>query len=823
MRTICPWLFRLSSLPRLVRRHCGYFAFATTTAAVAVGVNLVVFTVVNALWLRPLPFPDADRLVTVMPPFIGFTTLDGAFLTNTRPHPFDALAGQVLSDDERGEGNPVPRLAINGQAVETIGVTPEYFLVLGVPVRGRGFATADDREGAEPVAIISDRLWSRAFDRRTDIIGAVVAAQPLAVRIIGIAPKDFDGARRGERTDVWIPSTLVPRTVGASTNDVTLMLFARLAPGVSPAEAERSLLLKDQRWKGLAILRLKDIFGTPTSRTIPIREGNAVGVVAGLACLVLAGGCATLAALVLVHYERRRRELAVRLAMGASRGRLVGELARELLLVAVAGTIGAVLVAMWSLRSIPSLSLPGGVNLGRLDLSIDWRVLGVAVAATVLTLMAAASLPIVRFTRARLAGDLLAGPSATASAASQRIRQMLLALHVAATIVVLIAAGLFVRAVNHGFGRGAGFDFERIAFVTVDVSAPSDFASIKKPSDWNTFDQDGLTRIRGERKARVRDALVSVPGVSDVAEGSSPIGLEPATFLLKPTSVEADGVRREVLLGRITGSAELAKALGVPLVAGRALTASDAGVSPAPALMTASLGQTLWPGGNPLGQVFSSPGMRFGRNQVVGVTRDFVYGSFARPATGVVMTVSNSPRGARAQYIVRAANPGALADNVRRAASEAMPGTRWVKVATGREVIDADLGRQRLGAWFFSGFGLTALLLGIGGVFGLVAYLAESRQREFGVRLALGATPRDLLRHGVSAALVPVALGAAAGLMLAAWVARLFTSMLAGVSALDPFAYATAAAILLGGTALAALGGAWRLRTMAPMDALRAE
>ena len=261
----------------------------------------------------------------------------------------------------------------------------------------------------------------------------------------------------------------------------------------------------------------------------------------------------------------------------------------------------------------------------------------------------------------------------------------------------------------------------------------------------------------------------------------------------------------------------------MPLVAGRALTASDAGVSPAPALMTASLGQTLWPGGNPLGKVVSSPGMRFGRIQVVGVTRDFVFGSFARPATGVVMTVSNSPRGARAQYIVRAANPGALADTVRRAATEAMPGTRWVKVATGREVIDADLGRQRLGAWFFSGFGLTALLLGIGGVFGLVAYLAESRQREFGVRLALGATPRDLVRHGVSAALVPVAVGAAAGLLLAAAVARLFTSMLAGVSALDPLAYATAAAVLLGGTALAALCGAWRLRTMAPMDALRAE
>jgi hypothetical protein len=498
-------------LPGLVFRHRGYFTFATTTLAVAVGVNLVVFTVVNALWLRPLPFPAPDRVVTITSHV--YITLDAPALRRVRPQPFEAVAGQVITADDYGLGSLLPRLVLNGRDVETVGVTPEYFKLLGLAIRGRDFTQDDNRAGAEPVAIISDRLWSREFGRRPDVVGAVASAQPFSIRIVGIAPRDFEGARRGEQTDVWIPSNLVPRIAPAareSAGSLPLMIFARLAPGQSVADVARHLLdvpVDDGDRRGFTIVPLKDVFGTPKSPTFVIREGSALSVVAGLAMLVLVGGCATLAALVLVHYERRRRELAVRVALGASRMRLTGELSRELLLIAVSGTLGAVLVAAWGLRAIPSLSLPGGVNLGRLDLSIDWRVLGAAVAATLLTLVAAACLPVSRFTRASLAGDLLAGPAATSSAASQRIRQMLLALHVSATIIVLIAAGLFVRAVIHGFGNAAGFDFERTAFVTVQVNSPSDFSSIKSASDWAAFDYDRLWKAVAARKSRVRRAV----------------------------------------------------------------------------------------------------------------------------------------------------------------------------------------------------------------------------------------------------------------------------------------------------------------------------
>jgi putative ABC transport system permease protein len=264
--------------------------------------------------------------------------------------------------------------------------------------------------------------------------------------------------------------------------------------------------------------------------------------------------------------------------------------------------------------------------------------------------------------------------------------------------------------------------------------------------------------------------------------------------------------------------------LGVPLLAGRGLTAEDATTKPSPAVVTASLARMLWPAEDPLGQVLSlGPGRGGGKYQVVGIARDFIFGSFSRPAAGVVVRATHDGFGIEPQFAIGAAYPDALAEPIRKAVNEVEPDGQWLKVETGRAIIARDLGRQRLGAWFFSGFGLTALILGVGGVFGLVAYLAESRQREFGVRLALGATWRTLVWHGLAAALVPVSIGVMAGLFLAVSVARLFTSLLAGLSAFDPLTYATVATMMLSCATLAALGATWRLRRMAPSDALRAD
>jgi putative ABC transport system permease protein len=814
-------------MPNVIRRHGAYVAFAMTSLSLAVGATLFVFTVVNALWLRPLPFPNPDRLVMLVGAR-GGSSESGAFTgleTPGRWPAFEAVAGQVVTSGNQADLRPQVVFGQVGHEVETIGVTSQYFRLLGLAVRGRDFTRDDNRPVAEPVAIISDRLWSQAFGRQSDAIGAVAAATPFPIRIIGVAPPDFEGARRGEHADLWIPSSLVPRVAPAqdvsmfSDDGVPGLVLARLHPGQTPSEAKRRLLQdaisdRDREYKdNHYVVPLTEVFGTSDARTIVIREQRAGIVVAGLAGLVLIAGCATLMALVLVHYERRRRELAIRIALGASRRRLIAELSGELVWLVVGGTAGAVLIAVWSVRALPALSLPGGVDLGRLDLSIDWRVLCAGLSTTVLTLVAAALMPVSRFTRANLAGELIA-PGSTTPASSQRLRQALLGLHVAATIVVLVAAGLFVRAVIYGFSAGPGFEIDRTAYLEVRVVPPSvSFRADRDPAAW--------LAVVAENTRRVQDALRSLPGVEAVAMGYSPIGPDPASYVLAPKTVETSGELRELRVGMLTGSADLLIALGVPTLKGRALTAADVTARPIPAVVTASLARSLWPSDDPLGQVVSFGG-RFGRYAVVGIAPDFVYGSLNQAFDGVVVT-ARGPFGSQAPFVVRGSRPDMLVQPIRKLVKEIVPDAPRVVVSTGREIVARDLGRQRLGAWFFSGFGLIALVLGAGGVFGLVAYLAESRRREFGVRLALGATPGDLVWRGVAAGLAPVSTGASGGLLLSALVARVFVSMLPGLSALDPLTYASVAILMVGCASAAGLAAAWRLRRVAPGDALRAE
>jgi hypothetical protein len=449
-------------------------------------------------------------------------------------------------------------------------------------------------------------------------------------------------------------------------------------------------------------------------------------------------------------------------------------------------------------------------------LSFDWRVFCAAVLTTMITLVAATSLPVGRFTRASLAGELIAGPTATASVSSQRVRQSLLALHVTATIIVLVAAGLFVRAVAHGFGAGPGFDADRTAFVTVRLSSP------KLPTMTDASAAQALMAAFDARAGRLRSAIGALPGVELVTDGLPHIGPLAANMTLSPQVLDTADRSHELTLGTLAGTPNGLSALGVPIVAGRGLTAADAGVTPTPVVITAALARMLWPQDNPLGQGMSVRGGRNGiQGEIVGVARDFAVGSLTRPAAGAIVRLRPMGFGAEPRFVIRAANIDTVVEPIRKTVLQVEPEARLVEVTTGRALVAAELGRQRLGAWFFTGFGLTALLLGVGGVFGLVAYLAESRQREFGVRLALGATPRDLVRLGVTAGLVPVSIGVAAGLVAAALVARVFTSWLVGLSALDPATYATVAVVMLGCAGLAGLGAAWRLRRTMPSDSLR--
>jgi hypothetical protein len=555
---------------------------------------------------------------------------------------------------------------------------------------------------------------------------------------------------------------------------------------------------------------LTDVFGSSDSPSIRIRESGTLAVVSGLSLLVLLGGCATIATLVLTHYERRRAEFAVKAALGAGRARLARELASELLVVGLAGSTGAIVCGLVAVRVLPALSLPGGVNVGRLNLSLDWRWWAMALVATLIALAVAGAVPLWKATHGRLAGEISTRP-ATTTRGTLRARRQLLAVQVCTTTVVLIASGLLIRSVQYSFRAGAGFDLDRTVFVTVQEASN---ALLSAGVDWRAV---GLAR-----RAQLMNLVEQLPSVRAVAGGAPPIAGDAwrAADDSRPTprTIRIAGRDEQLLVGVLEGTPNLLSTLGVPILAGRALDRSDEiGAVPAPVVMTRSLAARLWTtAGDALGQMVWLPGMRGGQYVVVGVAADFAFGTLSRPGAGVIVTARGDGDFTASKMVVQTDDPSGVV-----AAVPTLLAGRVVRVTTGRDIVARDISQQRLGAWALSSFGLVALVIGIGGVFGLVAYLAQSRQREFGVRMALGATLPNLVRNAVLAALRPVGVGVAAGLVIGALVSRALGALLVGIGGLDPGTYASVVLVLMVPAALSALAAAWRLRRLTPSDALR--
>ena len=794
-------------MTRFLKSHSGYVAMVSGVLALGVGINLLVFSIVNALWLRPLPVVDPERVVTILQAFSTVTSLDYAGAESIRW----ACCGASGHDRIQRGVQATRRLSPDtSQPLETIGVTPSYFSVLGIPIRGRAFTEKTKLPGAEAVGIISDRLWARAFGRDPAVLGSVVATSLGPLRIVGIAPRYFEGARRGEHVDLWVPTAVVRNWAPGDRQleRPSMMVFTRLLPG-------QALDAVQQRYRGLrtlpdgsqlppdrapTLVPLTDVFGTPDSPTILIRERGTFGVVLGLSGLVLLGACATIAALALTHYERRRPELALKSSLGAGRARLARELIAEVLVVGLAGTAGSMFVGLLCARAIPALSLPGGVNVGRLDLSVDWRLCLMALAASLLTLAVASFVPLSKVTHGRLAGEVSTG-QATTPTRSVRARRRLLTLQVFATTVVLIASGLFVRTVLYSYRIAAGFDIDQTVFVTVQEKP-------LQPTPGSSAREVGLAR-----RAELTGILEQLPSVRAVAGGVAPIGSDALVTL---RTIRMTGREVQTRLGILHGTPNLLSTLGVPLLEGRALDRSDtASTTPTPVVMTRSLAERLWLPGEGLGQAFSIREAG-GSYVVVGIAADFAFGTLSQPAAGVVVTARGDLEFRASHMVLQTNDSGAVI----AALATHLP-DRVVRVATGRGIVERDIAQQRLGAWAFSGFGLVALLLGIGGVFGLVLYLVQARRREFGVRMALGATSSGVVRNAVSAAFGPVGVGVAMGLMLGAVVSRVFSSLLVGIGSLDLETYAGVALVIVVPAVLAATAAAWQLHRLAPSEALR--
>jgi len=812
------------SLVRVLKAHRAYVAIAVATVALSVGANLVVFSFINALWLRPLAVFDADRVVVVgldsdIPDSSRYSELGLDRLRQNAS--FEAVAGQTVTSGPFAGLRPRVSIVGINRRLEAVGVTPQFFAVLGVRLTGREFDPGEG-EGPGPVpVVISDELWRSAWQSRPDVLGLVVPAAPVDLQVVGVAPRNFRGARIGERVDLWLAHRALTRLAGYQADQVRwaiapLATFARLRPGAS-VDSARAELQQTPRSRGPGltpwvpdVMPLRAVFGAADLPMVRVRGGDVMTMTAITAAFVLIGGCATLMALALVHYEQRRRELAVRAALGGTRARLIGELASELAALAVVGTLGALCVAQWTIALLPHFGLPGGVDLGRLDLSIDWRVGLAGLASCLIAMGLGGILPVARLTRADMALSLIS-PSSTTSRSSLRLRKAILTMHVAATTVVLCAAALFVQSVTQALAIGPGFDDARVLFATVVTRANGlpDGAALQ------------------ERKARdvaaalaVWDQIAATAGVEVVAAGPSPLGIENEYRLSQRQTVEADGVKDDAaVLGWLAVGEGYLEALGIPLLAGRAGLSRDVVVTPA-------LARDLWGDDWPIGKQFTFS--MTGTHTVAGIA-DVAFGSvrLGRPPaalsfTGVTVPSMINNTGELA-LAIRTQDPDALKAPLEQLLTRSFPDAPVISLTTGREQVTTDLGRERMSAWMFSAFGLVALFLAVESIFGLVAYLIASRRREFGVRIALGATRADVAKRALWASLEPTLYGAAFGIMTAVPLAHVVRSYLYGVSSTEPLTYAAVFVTLVACATLAGAAAASRVRHVSPIDSLRAE
>jgi len=812
---------------QLVRRP-GFAATAIGSLALGIGVTTTLFTVVNAVLFKSSPLHQPDRLVEV------YSSERGQDLPLTTSYPdlqslrdgVPAFSGIAAHAYVRGvlSTAAAPRLVM-GEAV-----TANYFDVLGVPVAmGRGFRPAEDAvpDGA-PVAVVSHGLWQRELGGRADAIGVTVKLSGLPYTVIGVAPERFPGTMPGIASDFWVPVTMVERLqftgmqwTGDDTDPGTtrldrrstrwLFVKGRLADGQTieqaRAQADAVFARLAETYPITNEKAVVSLLPAANIRFHPMVDGYVRAASAGLlgaVGLVLLIACANVAALLLARGSARRREMAVRAAIGAGRGRLVRQLLSEGVVLASLGGAAGVLLAAWASRVIGAFATSVLPIPTSFDFSLDTTVLLFAAVVSMLTALVFGLAPAWSASRPELV-PALKDTTESIGAGRRRVtlRDALVVGQLALSLVLLVSGALLARGLAVARAADLGFDPSRIAYL---VFSPQ----------MNGYDTGRAMALR----ARVLEAARALPGVT-AASLSTRLPLGPDINMSSyavPGHHAADDDGTSVDTTYI--GADYFTVMGIPLVEGRPFTEDEAANDRKVIIVNETFARTWWPGQSAVGRVVHSGGFDQPALQIVGVARDHK----VRSAGEAPMPYAHLPIGSgrSIELVVRTAGPAAaLVPSLKQAVWALEPNAVFTAEGAAAEAVDATMAPTRIGAAIVGVVGVLALLLAAVGLYGVIAYSVSLRTREVGIRMALGAERGQVLRmvlgQGTRLALVGVGLGAA----LAAAAARVLQSMLYGVSTLDPVAYGAAAALLLLVALAANLVPAVTASRVAPATAIR--
>jgi predicted permease len=793
---------------RSLARNPLFSTIAIATLAMGVGLNTSVFSIVNVLLFSPPPVERPDELVWISS---ASSKPDGPRGNMTYPD-VDDLRGVPAVSGVMAYGYVQANVAHAGQAERLGGeiVTGDYFDVLGIrPYRGRLITPDDDRSG-KPIAVISFGLWQRMMGGRDDAVGAAIHINGAAFTIGGIAPRGFRGPDVFSHADVWVSigaSRLMNPDGGTPTSRTLwwLRAIARLAPGVTPTGATAALKARaaaiaqafPASHDGFTV-NLDAIGGVSPGdeeKVIPL-----AAILLGATVTVLLIACANVANLLVVRGVATRRERAIRVALGASRGRVLRQQLVESAMLAAAGGAAGLLLSMWSTELLLRFA---GVPL-EADLSPDRRVLGFAIGVSALTALLFGLAPALRSASGSPAGSLKGDHTSGDGRPRSRFQGFLVAGQLALSMVLLLTAGLFLKSLIAARTVDVGFDPRGRVSMSFNLRMHG-----YTPERATAFQQAVIDRVRALPGVRTATLAAMVP-LGDRVEISRP------TFPDRP-----DAASERVSLNYVWP--EFFSTLGIPIVAGRPLDGRDMGPQPFAAVISESMARRHWPDRSPLGERFSLNGSRGPFLEVVGVARDTIIDEL-------------NDGGWSAAYLPRRSggDDTALIAHVDIATGEALraleaqvhaldPTVAVFQPLTMSQHIANRLDGERALSRMLSVVGLLALALAAIGLYGVVAYTVVRRTREIGVRVALGAQPRDVVRLFVNDAVRLALIGVAAGFVPAVAVTALLASSLVGVRLADPIAMAGVIAVLGTVTLAAAYLPARRASHMNPLTALRTE
>jgi putative ABC transport system permease protein len=789
---------------RWLRRNPLFTTATVLVLALGIGANTAVFSIVDAVLLRPSPFPPAESLVRIEESTTS-RTLTGVPINDyqrwaARTDILERTAA-YLRDTVTLTGNGEPEQVI---AVRALGLFP----VLGTSARlGRRLIASDDEAGSPNVAVLSDRIWRRRYHSDPNMVGRGITVSDESYTIVGVMPPDFEF--RYSEAELWIPLRLTPASPW-------LQIAGRLRVGVSLAQARSALEIvahqieqevpKEHAGLQIRVTQWRD---TPDQKY----KLTLIFVLVAVALMMLIV-CADVGGLLLSRAVQRQKEISIRASLGAGLWRIVRQLLSETLLLAVLGTLAGMVVA-WCLLALLTKQLAAlPIMLPHLQqVGLNGRVLVFNMVLCLLLAILCGLAPTLLTLRTDLQGVLRSGPGSSGLRSSRRLFSVLIALEAGFAFLLLVGSGLMIRSLIRLQQEDHGFRPDHVLTLRVPVGTltqPRPTGKYSTTTRQIAYYRQILERVKAVPGIKAA-AIVNNPPLSDINSSLS-LGLAGPDGNPQPTSARCV-------------SPEYFAAMGIPLIAGRTFADTDQAGAPQVAIVNEYLARQLFPNRSPLGEKLAGGSTPSGPT-IVGVVKDSSQRSYESPPVGEMYIPYQQYIFATfmSTIVVRTeGEPTALAPTLRKQVWAVDANQPVVKVETMEEVIANSIWRPRFSAWIFSMLSGLSVILAAMGVYGVAAYTSAQRAREIAIRVALGASTTNVLAVILSGAMIPLLSGIGLSVVTALLLSRLLTDLLYGISGSDPFSYFSAGFLLVTiGTAASAYP-AWRAATGDPLQTLRSE